>query len=300
MLTSRTSHSDQEDDVTPKPRALLFFLLALGIAACANVPVSDPAAQARAMTFEAKPGKALLYVIRPKQLNAGGVLMLATLDDRVLGALATRSYFVVDVEPGTHQLVATFDGTTAREELFFRVEEGDVHFTRIATRGTMPVAQEIGSASGQRLVSEYAAIATARRTTEAEVVVTDTLEPEPVGEMGRLYVINARTDGKGEPTGLHGPLLPGAMHSNVRGIGVLIDDRFLGLLPVGTFVGMDLEPGSHRVLGTLNMMNTFAPYDLEIGAGETRYLTVDVGFASADIEELPPAIARRLVAGEDL
>jgi len=84
--------------------AVLVALLALA-AGCATVQMASPEDDARGKTFAVRAGKANLYVYRNETFGAA-IPMTVSLDGRVAGQSAAQTYFLFEVDPGTHEVAS--------------------------------------------------------------------------------------------------------------------------------------------------------------------------------------------------
>jgi len=74
------------------------------LSGCASVPMADPAADAAAKTFTPPAGKAGVYIFRDEAMGAA-VKMDVFLDGKKLGETASKTYFYVPVNPGSHEVM---------------------------------------------------------------------------------------------------------------------------------------------------------------------------------------------------
>lgn len=79
-------------------------LLALA-AGCASVPMTAESEDAAAKAFAPRPGKANLYVYRNESIG-GALRMRISLDARLVGATAPKTYFLFELDPGEHHLIS--------------------------------------------------------------------------------------------------------------------------------------------------------------------------------------------------
>lgn len=80
---------------------LISFLLLT--ASCVSVPMTTPEADQEAKTFQAPKDKSRIYIFRDE--NFGSAIKVPVLVDAALvGQSAPKSFFVIDVEPGQHQV----------------------------------------------------------------------------------------------------------------------------------------------------------------------------------------------------
>ncbi|WP_419688227.1 DUF2846 domain-containing protein [Burkholderia theae] len=98
------------------------------LAGCASVPMGDPQRDAELKTFSAPQQKAAIYVYRNENMG-GAVKMLVTLDGKILGDTAAKTYLYSEVEPGRHQLISkaendsTLDVDTVAGKIYYVWQE---------------------------------------------------------------------------------------------------------------------------------------------------------------------------------
>jgi hypothetical protein len=84
---------------------LNIVLSALFLGGCASVPTATIEKDTAAKTFTVRPGKANIYVYRNESFG-GAVKMTLVLDDRVVGDTASKTFALLEVNPGKHILVS--------------------------------------------------------------------------------------------------------------------------------------------------------------------------------------------------
>ena len=75
-------------------------------ASCASVPLATSDLDYAAKEFTPHPEKATLYIVRPSSIVAVAQTVTPMLDQRPLGRLTSGTYFMVLVDPGSHQVAA--------------------------------------------------------------------------------------------------------------------------------------------------------------------------------------------------
>lgn len=83
---------------------LLMTMLALGACDTARVPLADSQADAAGRRFAPPPGQGSIYVYRG---GDSGTLFSIMVGRREFGPIGNYSWFVADVEPGTHDVRCT-------------------------------------------------------------------------------------------------------------------------------------------------------------------------------------------------
>ncbi|MBK6630069.1 MAG: DUF2846 domain-containing protein [Betaproteobacteria bacterium] len=88
-----------------KKNGLLGLLLAMMVlvTGCASVPMASDDADTQSKRFQAKPDKSIIYLYRNETFG-GAIAMTVSLDDRLAGESAPKTYFMWEVEPGQHVL----------------------------------------------------------------------------------------------------------------------------------------------------------------------------------------------------
>jgi len=103
---------------------------ALALAGCASVPQASSGRDAQAKRFETHPRSATLYVYRD-DFPVGSLYMqdsVLYLDNRLIGATLSRTYFRIDLRPGPHLLHGfAFDQGRLRLE----TRPGELHFVSL-------------------------------------------------------------------------------------------------------------------------------------------------------------------------
>jgi uncharacterized protein YceK len=86
----------------------------LALAGCATVPMGDATQDTAAKTFSVPAGKSALYIYRNERIGAG-VTMDVTLDGRLLGQTAAKTYLHAVVTPGRHVITSKAENTDTLE-----------------------------------------------------------------------------------------------------------------------------------------------------------------------------------------
>ena len=82
--------------------ALLVLVLASG---CASVQMASSEQDTAAKSFAVKPGKAIIYVYRNETMGAA-LKMPVALDGKLMGDTASKTYLLLEVNPGQHTVVS--------------------------------------------------------------------------------------------------------------------------------------------------------------------------------------------------
>ena len=81
------------------------------LSGCASVAMMDAAEDTRAKSFAPPPGKANIYVYRNETMGAA-ITMEVMLDGNSAGKTASKTYFLFEVSPGTHELASKAENTS--------------------------------------------------------------------------------------------------------------------------------------------------------------------------------------------
>src|SRR5476649_1495969 len=82
-------------------RGLVVIALALLLPACASVPMATAEADVQGKSFSPLPDRGVIYFYRDSKVASALSLWVVT-DQRTLGALATGTWFRVDLDPGRY------------------------------------------------------------------------------------------------------------------------------------------------------------------------------------------------------
>lgn len=85
-------------------------LVAVLTAGCASVPMASSDMDTQAKQFHVPSGKSRIYVYRNESIG-GAIKIVITLDGKVVGSTAPRTYFALDVAPGKHELGCIVENT---------------------------------------------------------------------------------------------------------------------------------------------------------------------------------------------
>ena len=89
-------------------RRITIVFLAIGLNACATVPMTSPSLDMEAKKFIPETGKASIYVNRSSLLGTA-VTIQVILDGRIVGALPPKTYLLMNVTPGPHTIMVRKD-----------------------------------------------------------------------------------------------------------------------------------------------------------------------------------------------
>jgi len=121
---------------------------------CASVQMASPEQDTAAKSYAAKPGKANIYVYRNETMGAA-IRMPVALDGRLVGDTASKTYLLLEVNPGSHTVVSktendstvTVDAVAGRNYFLWQ----EVKMGLMAARSAL---QEVDEATGKAGVAE--------------------------------------------------------------------------------------------------------------------------------------------------
>ncbi len=94
----------------PAAGLAVMILVLAGLAGCMwQVPLADPALDARYKALSPPPGQAMLYLIREDAPEAGQVRTRVHLDGRGFGTVLGGAYLLAALGPGHHRLEVSLD-----------------------------------------------------------------------------------------------------------------------------------------------------------------------------------------------
>lgn len=132
--------------------ALLFTASLLG--GCASVPMAPLDDDARAKTFSVREGRSNIYVYRDESFG-GAILMTVALDGRVAGQTGPKTYFLFEVEPGTHEVSSIAENTSV---LKLSTEAGKAYYVWQEVKMGVWMArtqlQQVDETTGRKGVAE--------------------------------------------------------------------------------------------------------------------------------------------------
>lgn len=91
--------------------SLFAMVVALLAAGCATVPMASLEDDTQAKTHTVRPGKSNIYVYRNETFG-GAITMTVTLDGRVAGQSGPQTYYLFEVDPGTHEVSSIAENTS--------------------------------------------------------------------------------------------------------------------------------------------------------------------------------------------
>jgi hypothetical protein len=222
----RRYHGVREVLAVLDQRSRWLLLLAALLAGCASVPLASPEADAEARRAEVPEGKALIYIFRPT-LAPPVTLYSTFVDGQMLGELARHSYYLVEVEPGTHRIA--FPWRYDAETLTLKVEAGKRYFVHQWLERfplDRPHLAQVSEAEGRYALGHLVRVVQLKSNRE-EARLARKAEPAP----GRAQIYVFRWDW----------LAADKVHE------LEVGGRPAGRLPARSFVLADIEPGNVTV-----------------------------------------------------
>jgi hypothetical protein len=137
-------------------RAVLAFAL-LALAGCASTPQAAPDHDAEAKQFLAHPNATAIYVFR-SDFSSGDPELADTvlyIDQRLIGATLPKTYFRVDVRPGTHVLHGIgYDSGSLKIDTRY----GELYFVSLDVIGGKSRFALVSAEAGKRTIGACCAL----------------------------------------------------------------------------------------------------------------------------------------------
>ncbi len=94
------------------------------LAGCASVPLAPEAQDKAAKEFIAPTDKAALYIYRDESFGAA-IKMAISVDDKLIGQTASKTYFYKQVTPGVHKIQSVTENTSSVD---VNTEAGKIYY----------------------------------------------------------------------------------------------------------------------------------------------------------------------------
>jgi hypothetical protein len=134
--------------------------LLLSFAGCASVPMSTPDQDAKAKGFSPLPGRASLYIYRNENFGAA-IPMTVSVNKRMLGQTAAKTYFQLNVAPGRYTIESNSENVST---LNLWVDAGKNYFVwqevKMGMWSARSALQQVDETKGRAGVLESKLIAT--------------------------------------------------------------------------------------------------------------------------------------------
>lgn len=99
--------------LTIRRSALIPILwLAFFLGGCASVPLATPERDSKSKQFLPAPNKASVYIYRNENFGAA-LRMLISINGKILGQTAAKTYFQIDLKPGRYKIESTTENVSS-------------------------------------------------------------------------------------------------------------------------------------------------------------------------------------------
>ena len=107
-------------------KIILGFILAANtlLFGCASVPMAPDAEDLAAKAFTVSKDKAGIYIYRDETFGAA-IKMPVSMDEKLLGQTASKTYFFKEVKPGNHVIKSLTENTST---LDLKAEAGKIYY----------------------------------------------------------------------------------------------------------------------------------------------------------------------------
>jgi len=112
----------KEDAMRRAMVPMAWLAVAVALSGCASVPMATPELDAQAKRQVAAPDKAVIYVFRNQRIWSA-IKLKVTLDGKIAGKTAPKTFFMFVVDPGRHVLTSD-DWDT----LVVKAEAGKIYY----------------------------------------------------------------------------------------------------------------------------------------------------------------------------
>lgn len=139
---------------TPYSFLGIALLLVSIVSGCASVPMASGDEDAKAKSFAVPTDKSSIYVYRNESFG-GAIPMTVSLDGKVAGQSGPKTYFMWEVEPGSHEVGSIAENTST---LKLNTEAGKAYYVwqEVKMGLWMPrsLLQEVDVETGKKGVTE--------------------------------------------------------------------------------------------------------------------------------------------------
>ena len=147
-------------------------LIALLFGGCASVPLASPVRDAQSKRFSPPSDKASLYVYRDENFGSA-IKMLVSINGKVLGQTAAKTYLQIDLKPGRYKIDSTTENVST---LGLWVDAGRSYFVwqevKMGVWSARSALKEVDENTGRRGVLESKQI--------SSTLSANDIEPETV------------------------------------------------------------------------------------------------------------------------
>ena len=140
--------------MTRKIAGIGLIFVALLASGCVSVPMASNEKDAAAKSFAPKAGMANIYVYRNETFGAA-IKMPVILDGKLVGDTASKTYFLLEVAPGKHELISKGENDSV---LPVTAQGGSNYFVwqemKMGMFGPRSLLQMVDDATGKAGVAE--------------------------------------------------------------------------------------------------------------------------------------------------
>ena len=124
------------------------------LAGCASVPMASLESDSAAKQFQVAADKSRIYIYRNENMG-GAIPMSLSVDGRMLGQSGPKTFFMVDVDPGSHTVSSHTENVST---LTVDAKAGKAHYiwqeVKMGMWSARSQLQEVDAATGQAGVAE--------------------------------------------------------------------------------------------------------------------------------------------------
>jgi hypothetical protein len=132
----------------------ILLLLTSFVTGCASVPMASLDEDTKAKSFVVRTDKSNIYVYRNESFG-GAIPMTVALDGKVAGQTALQTYFLFEVDPGSHEVSSIAENTST---LKLNTEAGKAYFVWQEVKMGLWMArsqlQQVDEETGRKGVAE--------------------------------------------------------------------------------------------------------------------------------------------------
>ena len=141
-------------------RRVVASLCVAVLSGCASVPMMAPEEDTKAKSFAVQPGKSNIYIYRNESMGAV-VTMPVSVNGRVIGRTAAKTYLLLEVEPGSYELASLTENTSTYK---LTAQPGRNHFVwqevKMGAFSARSALSEVDETTGRAGVAECKRIQT--------------------------------------------------------------------------------------------------------------------------------------------
>lgn len=122
------------------------------LSACASVPMAGLEADQKAKEFATTPGKGRIYIYRDENFGSA-IKVPVSVDGKLLGQTAAKTFYVVDVAPGPHKVACMAESNS---EVTVNLKASDIAYIwqemKMGTWTAGCKVQQVNEGAGQEAV----------------------------------------------------------------------------------------------------------------------------------------------------